>query len=197
MKLSVNLDKIGSIGLFLTALTCPACFPLFGFVLTSFGLGSFELFGEKTIWVFEGFMLLSVIGNYFSYKIHRNILPLLLALASVLLIIYAYKFYNGNNWQSLFYIAMFTLIAASVMNYFLIKKAKAVCKSCVVVDGKTVELNSTITCPHCGYSKTETMPTNACQFFYQCENCKTILRPKPGDCCVYCSYGNVKCPSKQ
>lgn len=56
---------------------------------------------------------------------------------------------------------------------------------------------STITCPNCGHQKTEEMPTDACQFFYECENCKTVLRPNEGDCCVYCSYGTVKCPSKQ
>jgi hypothetical protein len=37
-------------------------------------------------------------------------------------------------------------------------------------------------------------PTAACQFFYECVNCKTLLRPKSGDCCVFCSYGSVKCP---
>lgn len=58
-------------------------------------------------------------------------------------------------------------------------------------------LESTITCPICGYQKVETMPTNACQFFYECTNCKTRLQPKLGDCCVFCSYGNVKCPPKQ
>ncbi|HET6401338.1 MAG TPA: GDCCVxC domain-containing (seleno)protein [Candidatus Kapabacteria bacterium] len=58
-------------------------------------------------------------------------------------------------------------------------------------------LESTITCPHCGHSKTETMPTDACQFFYKCEQCGTVLRPQAEDCCVFCSYGSVKCPSKQ
>jgi hypothetical protein len=24
-----------------------------------------------------------------------------------------------------------------------------------------------------------------------------VLRPKPGDCCVFCSYGSVKCPPQQ
>ncbi len=24
------------------------------------------------------------------------------------------------------------------------------------------------------------MPTDACQFFYECGNCKALLRPKPG-----------------
>ena len=60
-----------------------------------------------------------------------------------------------------------------------------------------ISLKSTITCPHCGYQKEEIMPTDACQFFYECENCHQILKPKPGDCCVYCSYGTKHCPPIQ
>jgi rubredoxin len=60
-----------------------------------------------------------------------------------------------------------------------------------------VVLESTLTCPECGHKKTETMPTDACAFFYECENCKTVFRPKEGDCCVYCSYGSVACPPIQ
>ncbi|MDE5417630.1 hypothetical protein L3049_06375 [Labilibaculum sp. DW002] len=56
---------------------------------------------------------------------------------------------------------------------------------------------SVITCPDCGYKKEEPMPSDSCQFFYECENCHVILKPKHGDCCVYCSYGTVKCPSIQ
>ena len=58
-------------------------------------------------------------------------------------------------------------------------------------------LNSVITCPHCGHQKEETMPTDACQFFYQCEACKIVLKPNEGDCCVYCSFGSVPCPPIQ
>lgn len=60
-----------------------------------------------------------------------------------------------------------------------------------------IVLTSTITCPNCGHKKEETMPTDACQYFYECENCKQVLKPKHGDCCVYCSYGTVKCPPIQ
>ena len=60
-----------------------------------------------------------------------------------------------------------------------------------------IQLESVISCPICGFSKTETMPTDSCQFLYRCANCGTILRPKPGDCCVFCSYGSVKCPPEQ
>jgi hypothetical protein len=56
---------------------------------------------------------------------------------------------------------------------------------------------SLITCPQCGTAKAETMPTDACQFFYECVGGGTTLRPKPGDCCVFCSYGSVPCPPIQ
>jgi hypothetical protein len=61
----------------------------------------------------------------------------------------------------------------------------------------SVKLKSKITCPVCGHEKLETMPEDACQHFYKCENCGTLLKPKPGDCCVFCSYGTNKCPPKQ
>ncbi|MFY9150910.1 MAG: GDCCVxC domain-containing (seleno)protein [Prolixibacteraceae bacterium] len=58
-------------------------------------------------------------------------------------------------------------------------------------------LNSKITCPECGFVKVETMPENACCFFYECVNCKKMLKPLPGDCCVFCSFGTVPCPPVQ
>ena len=60
-----------------------------------------------------------------------------------------------------------------------------------------VVLESTLTCPNCGASKQEQMPTDACLWFYECSACKTLLKPKKGDCCVFCSYGTVKCPPIQ
>jgi len=58
-------------------------------------------------------------------------------------------------------------------------------------------LESVITCPHCSHKAAETMPTDACQFFYNCEACGARLKPKAGDCCVFCSYGSVPCPPIQ
>ena len=54
-----------------------------------------------------------------------------------------------------------------------------------------------LTCPECGFADELEMPTDSCQFFQQCAQCKTVLRPEPGDCCVFCSYGDVPCPSMQ
>jgi hypothetical protein len=60
-----------------------------------------------------------------------------------------------------------------------------------------MELTSTILCPACGHRAKEVMPTDACRFFYDCKGCGTQLKPKPGDCCVFCSYGSVPCPPIQ
>jgi len=57
--------------------------------------------------------------------------------------------------------------------------------------------NATVTCPECGFAKSETMPTNACQYFYMCEACGTMLKPLAGDRCVFCSYSDQVCPPKQ
>ena len=56
---------------------------------------------------------------------------------------------------------------------------------------------SVVACPNCG-TRTETeMPTDACVVFFECESCHAVLRPKPSDCCVFCSYASVKCPPVQ
>ena len=61
----------------------------------------------------------------------------------------------------------------------------------------TPVLESVLTCPACGHARKETMPTDACQFFYECQHWHAVFRPKAGDCCVFCSYGSVKCPPIQ
>ncbi len=60
-----------------------------------------------------------------------------------------------------------------------------------------MQLTSVLTCPECGAAASETMPEDACQWFYECKHCGAVLRPKSGDCCVFCSYGTVPCPPVQ
>ena len=56
---------------------------------------------------------------------------------------------------------------------------------------------ATLTCPACGAAQQAQMPLDACQFFFECASCRTVLRPRAGDCCVFCSYADVRCPDKQ
>ncbi|MBS1636428.1 MAG: MerC domain-containing protein [Bacteroidetes bacterium] len=182
------IERIGVIGLVLTALTSPCCFPLFGIALSALGFGSFELFGGITMYIFLGFVILSVIGSWFSYFYHKKWLPLLIAMLSCCLIFY--NFYFDEDSFNTLYIGMFGLMITSLMNYYETKIFN-------LMKNQKIILQSTITCPHCGHKKEETMPTDACQYFYECENCKKVLKPKEGDCCVYCSYGTVPCPPIQ
>lgn len=59
------------------------------------------------------------------------------------------------------------------------------------------EYYATITCPECGHAERERMPINACQYFYDCKGCGVVLKPHKGDCCVFCSYADAKCPPIQ
>jgi hypothetical protein len=60
-----------------------------------------------------------------------------------------------------------------------------------------VVFESVLTCPLCGVQATESMPEDACQYFYECTGCGERLKPRAGDCCVFCSYGTVVCPPMQ
>jgi hypothetical protein len=62
--------------------------------------------------------------------------------------------------------------------------------------GKIAE-TSEITCPNCNFKKTESLPTDVCLLSYTCTQCNTVMHPKQGDCCVFCTFGDKKCPSKQ
>ena len=54
-----------------------------------------------------------------------------------------------------------------------------------------------LTCPTCGFVSEEEMPIDACIYLHQCAGCGRTLKPRPGDCCVFCSYGSVPCPPVQ
>ncbi len=62
---------------------------------------------------------------------------------------------------------------------------------------KAIITESDLTCPECGHVETLTMPQDSCMWFHPCASCQTVLRPKPGHCCVFCSYGSVACPPVQ
>ncbi len=60
-----------------------------------------------------------------------------------------------------------------------------------------IKTKAALTCPKCREEQVVEMPTNVCQHFYKCVSCGEMLKPKEGDCCVFCSYADSKCPPKQ
>jgi len=189
IKKFIFLDKLGTIGAIFAAVSCPACFPLFGIVGTVLGLGILRPYEGLLMYVFLSFVLIALLGNIIAFRAHRNALILLIGIMSPVLIFFAFFIYFSYG---LIYAGLGGLSIASALNYLEGRK----CKDRVKLTEK-IQLISIIQCPKCGFKKQETMPTGSCQFFYECTNCKARLKPKSGDCCVFCSYGDFRCPSKQ
>lgn len=58
-----------------------------------------------------------------------------------------------------------------------------------------LDVRAVITCPACGTATEETIPGDACLFFWACPSCTALVRSQEGDCCVFCSYGTRRCPT--
>ena len=117
LKLKNNIDKVGTIGLFITAIFSPCCFPLFAFGASALGLGSIELFGGWTMWIFQAMVLVSVGGIFISYKNHKKLFPLLIAITSGVIIFFAYYLSKSENSTYFIYVGMFGLFIATILTY--------------------------------------------------------------------------------
>ena len=91
------------------------------------------------------------------------------------------------------YFVFASIVFMIVILYFSIRKFNKF----IIDQTMSIKTQSTLTCPKCNFQEKLTMPTDSCQFFHECSQCKARLKPKDGDCCVFCSYGDTKCPSKQ
>lgn len=177
-----NLDRIGSIGAVITAIMAPCCFPIFAAVSAGLGLGVLGKYETLLLLGFQILAALSIVGLASAYRSHHRLGPLVLGAVSGGIL--AYAFYVSFLPYPL-YAGLFGLVGATLWNQF-VRRAR----------GRPL-LQSILTCPACGHRVEETMPTNACLFFYDCPACKTRLKPKAGDCCVFCSYGSAPCPPIQ
>ncbi|WP_408634174.1 GDCCVxC domain-containing (seleno)protein [Polynucleobacter necessarius] len=56
---------------------------------------------------------------------------------------------------------------------------------------------SVITCPHCQATEIISVEEGAAPHLHRCRSCSAILKPKSGDCCILCSFGNRDCSSSE
>jgi mercuric ion transport protein len=194
MKMPGLFEKAGSIGTIITAMGCPMCFPFLASLGASLGLGflsAFEgLFINKLLPVFAIIVLAS---NVYAWVSHRQHLRLAWGLLGPLMVLATLYLFWTDNWSVyLFYAGLLLMIIVSIWNML-----SPPARICIPVSKELITNKSKITCPNCGYQKTENMPIDSCQWFYECENCHVILKPEKGDCCVFCSYGDTKCPPIQ
>jgi hypothetical protein len=177
-----RLEKAASIAAVVAAAACPVCFPKLAVIGALIGLGAFGAYESQFFIAAQALVVVALIGHAFSYLRHRNAWLLCGAAAS------AAAVFTGLYWaraEWLIYAGFGGLLVASATEFWSRRRRT------------TPARESMITCPQCGAQHTERMPTDACQFFYECAACKALLRPKAGDCCVFCSYGSVKCPPMQ
>lgn len=177
------LQKAGSIGALIAAAACPICFPKLALIGALFGLGALSAFEHQLLIAAQALVVLALAGHALSFFRHRNRWALAAAIASGAAVFIG--LYLAGS-ELLVYAGFAGLLAASTADVWRRFRPKS---------GPLLE--SEITCPKCGLRRMERMPVDACQFFYECVGCRALLRPKPGDCCVFCSYGKVKCPPMQ
>lgn len=60
-----------------------------------------------------------------------------------------------------------------------------------------IELHSVVKCPECGAFQMEEMPEEALVLAWECPGCGRVIRAAEGACCIYCSWGSVRCPRAQ
>ena len=195
-RLLTFLDGIGSVGALFAAIAAPCCFPLFAGVIGAVGLATLGNSESFALYALQGFALLSLFGLGIAVRRHRSPWPFVLGVASLAAL--AGSLY-GAFPQGVLYGGLFGLLAATVWNRWLSRRRQRFTSerpSSSAQSGQPV-LQSIITCPECGQCTTETMPSNACVYIYDCPACHARLKPKQGDCCVFCSYGSVPCPPIQ
>ena len=181
------LDKIGTVGAMIAAGLAPCCFPLLGFIGTALGLTAFEQFAPQLDILIRVLVAVALFGSISSFRIHRSVIPLLISVSGTGLVFYHYY----GSWNpTIVYLGFGLLLVGGVWSSLLIRSNRKQ-KNKEIID------TSTITCPECGFRKEEKMPMDACEYFWECPNCGVMLKPKEGDCCVYCSYGSVPCPPIQ
>lgn len=119
------IEQSASIGVVLTAMACPACWPLFALLGSSLGLGILAPWeGILMNYVFPPFVVLGAVGSVLSFKSHHKVIPLMIGLASAAMILYG--FYAG--WLLVvMYVGILGMILASVLSYIEAKKRKVIC----------------------------------------------------------------------
>ena len=119
------LDKLGSLGAIVAAFGMSCCLPLFATVGSVIGLGFLDQYEYQMFYVMQVAVVLAVAGTLWAYRKHKNISPVILAVLSAGLILYAVNT-TLNSW--LIYGGMIGLIATAILNAIYAKR----CGNCEI-----------------------------------------------------------------
>lgn len=182
--MKLPLDKLGSAGAVIAAAACPICFPKLALLGAFFGLGALGAYESQLFLAAQALVVVALVGHVLSFRAHRNRALLATAIVGAAAV-FAGLYLAGS--EILVYLGFTALVAASLPTLWTRLRKWT----------RRTRVHSVITCPVCRAQSKERMPTDACQYMYACTGCGMVLRPRRGDCCVFCSYGTVKCPLMQ
>lgn len=120
MRISAAIDKTGSFGALLAAMSCAGCFPALGSLGAAIGLGFLSRY--------EGFLfhkllpalaILALVANCAAWYRHRVPLRGLLSVAGPVAVLAALFAFWHHDWSIyLFYAGLFLMLLVSVLDLF-------------------------------------------------------------------------------
>ena len=125
--MKIKLDNVGTLGVWVAALSCPACFPALISLASALGLGFLSTFeGIAINYLLPFFALLVLLSNLYSWYQHRNHFRGLISVFSPVLILFVLYVFWVFSWsRQLFYIVL--LLMPLVAIFDLVKPAATRC----------------------------------------------------------------------
>jgi len=118
------LDKLGAIGAFLGAAAAPCCFPLLATVGGALGLGALQSVRGYMDYTIQAMVLLALAGDVIAFRQHRQRWPLVVGIAAVTVVFFAYY---GYYHVALVYIGLLGMAIAAVWNGIAKRRCAASC----------------------------------------------------------------------
>ena len=123
-----TLDKVGTTGVWIAALSCPMCFPALGSIVSSLGLGFLFVFERIAINfllpMFASFVLL--INLYAWYQHQNHLRGILSVLSPILILLILYPLWKYSWSVYMFYMAIGLMLGVSILD--LVKPVRNLCK---------------------------------------------------------------------
>jgi mercuric ion transport protein len=125
--MKIKLDNVGTLGVWVAALSCPACFPALISLASALGLGFLSTFeGIAINYLLPFFALLVLLSNLYSWYQHRNHFRGLISVFSPVLILFVLYVFWVFSWsRQLFYIVLFLMPLVAIFD--LVKPAATKC----------------------------------------------------------------------
>ena len=114
------IEKIGSAGTWLSALSCAACFPVLGSIASTVGLGFLAQFeGVAINTLLPIFATVTLVGNAFNWWKHKqHIRGALSVIAPMAVLLTLYPLWKYGWSTYLFYAALTLMLIMSLIDIF-------------------------------------------------------------------------------